>query len=53
MPDWFATYYAAVCSVKDGEVAEVEIMATETTDTRTVALTVTIRAAVTELADTD
>ena len=49
MPDFMAAYYAAVCSVKDGEVAEVEIMATDTTNDRTVALTVTIRRQVAEL----
>jgi hypothetical protein len=44
-----AAYFAAVCSVKDGDVAEVEIMATETTNDRTVALSVTIRREVLEL----
>jgi hypothetical protein len=49
MPDFMAAYYAAVCSVKDGEVAEVEIMAAETTADRTVTLSVTIRREALEL----
>jgi hypothetical protein len=44
-----AAYYAAICSVKDGDVAEVEIMAAETTNDRTVTLTVTIRREALEL----
>ena len=49
MPDFMAAYYAAVCSVKDGEVDEVEIRADEVTADRTVTLTVTIRREVVEL----
>jgi hypothetical protein len=43
MPEFMTAYYAAVCSVKDGEAAEIEMIWQEQYEDRAVTLTVTIR----------
>lgn len=48
MPDLLTIYYAAVCSVKDGEVDEIEVMWQEQYDDRAVTATITIRGIVEE-----
>lgn len=45
MPDLLTAYYAAICSVKDGEAAEVELCLFEQYDDHTASLTITIRGA--------
>jgi uncharacterized Zn finger protein len=53
MPDLLTIYYAAVCSVQDGEVDEIEVMWQEQYDDRAVTATITIRGVITEEADAE
>jgi hypothetical protein len=53
MPDFMTAYFAAVCSVKDGDVEEIELMWQEQYDDRAITATITIRGIVAEEADAE